>query len=47
MSSGDNVIPSHIIKITGPAIVKPLTYIVNLSLTTGIFPETLVKKRKK
>ena len=31
----------HIIKITGPAIVESLTYIVNVSLKTGIFPDRL------
>ena len=41
MSNSDDDVPSHIIKITGPAIVEPLTYIVNLSLRTGIFPDRL------
>ena len=35
MSSGDDI-QSHVIKITGTAIVEPLIYIVNLSLRTGI-----------
>ena len=31
MSSGDDDVPSDIIKITGSAFVEPLTHIVNLS----------------
>ena len=46
ISSGDDV-PSHIIKITGPAIVKPPTYNVNLSVRTGKFAHRLTPLSKK
>jgi hypothetical protein len=38
-SIGYDGIPNKILKYCGHCISKPLTYIYNCSLTTGIFPE--------
>ena len=40
-SSGDDGIPAKVMKRTMNLIIEPLTFIINLSLTTGIFPNQL------
>jgi hypothetical protein len=38
-ATGTDEIPSRLIKLAGMSIVTPITYIINLSLSTGIFPD--------
>ena len=40
-STGPNSIPTHILKISNQIICKPLTYLINLSFSNGIFPDLL------
>jgi len=40
-SADPNGIPTYILKLSIPAIIKPLTYLVNLSFSQGRFPEIL------
>ena len=40
-STGPNSIPTQILKISNQIICKPLTYIINLSFSNGIFPVLL------
>jgi hypothetical protein len=40
-SSGYDEIPTRILKLSAPYIISPLTYICNLILYTGIFPDRL------
>ena len=40
-STGPNRIPTHILKISNQIICKPLTYLINLSFSNGIFPDLL------
>nr|CAH7740763.1 unnamed protein product [Callosobruchus chinensis]CAH7763594.1 unnamed protein product [Callosobruchus chinensis] len=41
MSSGVDGIPTSLVKLTLDDIAKPLTYIINLSFKTGVFPDRL------
>ena len=40
-STGPNSIPTHTLKISNQIICKPLTYLINLSFSNGIFPDLL------
>ena len=40
-STGSNSISTHILKINSKIICKPLTYLINLSFSSGIFPDLL------
>ena len=40
-STGLNSIPTQILKISNQIICKPLTYLINLSFSNGIFPDLL------
>ena len=40
-STGPNSIPTQILKISNQIICKPLTYLINLSFSNGIFPDLL------
>ena len=40
-STGPNSIPMKILKISNQIICKPLTYLINLSFSNGIFPDLL------
>lgn len=40
-SVGDDQIPVKLIKYTADIIAEPITYIINLALTTGVFPHKL------
>ena len=40
-STGPSIIPTHILKISNQIICKPLTYLLNLSFSNGIFPDLL------
>lgn len=38
------MITSKLLKIIAPTIIKSLTYLINLSFKTGIFPKIYIKK---
>ena len=40
-STGPNSIPTQILKISNQIMCKPLTYLINLSFSNGIFPDLL------
>ena len=40
-STGPNSIPTHMLKISNQIICKPLTYLINLSFSNGLFPDLL------
>ena len=40
-STGPNSIPTHMLKIGNQIICKPLTYLINLSFSNGLFPDLL------
>lgn len=39
-SPGFDMITSELLQIIAPSIIKPLTYLINLSFKKGIFPKT-------
>ena len=39
--TGPNSIPTQILKISNQIICKPLTYLINISFSNGIFPDLL------
>ena len=40
-STGPNSMPTHVLKISNQIICKPLTYLINLSFSNGIFRDLL------
>ena len=40
-STGPNSIQAHMLKISNQIICKPLTYLINLSFSNGLFPDLL------
>ena len=38
-ATGTDDIPSRLLKLAGMSIVDPITYIINLSISTGVFPD--------
>lgn len=47
MSQGPDDIPYNVVKKCMPLIVKPLTYLINLSLSLGIYPDELKLSKVK
>ena len=44
-ATGHDSCPARLIKIAAPVIAGPLTYLINLSLNTGVFPQSWKKAR--
>ena len=40
-SFGEDAISNNVLKIIAPSLIKPLTHLINISLTTGFFPDQL------